>query len=466
MYRNDKTLQILRAETFPLIAGFFHFAFKEQDKILYTQTDLRNLLSDYLFSLQRRGISDYQKDALAYLQQWAQSDYLHRFYGPGDDPLYELTPAAENALKWLDDLTQPGFVGTHSRLLQLFSILKQIVDANAGQTDRLKKLELDKVRLEKEIREARKGIFEKPSDTKIKEDYFLAEETARRLLADFRQVEKNFRELDKETRQAIVRSNQPKGKLLDDIFGKQDYLWNTDQGKSFTAFWEFLMSESMQKEIEDLIDKINEIPVMKNIKRDTIIDKIKTNLVDAGDKVNQTNGSLIEQLRKYVEQKSLLESKRLLKSIEDIEAVLIGLEGKIDASMTLMEIDGVIKPNLLMDRKLFRPPAKVIFEGKSFEEGKPDGDTDVLFDQFHIDLEELAGNVKNLLRSRPLVSLKDVLENFQPTKGMAEIMGYVHIASKESRHLIYNDIMEEFAVDNLDNGTTFKVQAPRIIFNR
>jgi len=467
LYRSDKTLQILRAETFPLLVSFFHLAFKQQDKISYHQSDMRNLLSDYIFSLEKQGIIDYRKEPIAYLQQWAQHGYLRRYYDSNsDDPVYELTPAAENALKWLEDLTKQEFVGTHSRLIQLFSILKQMVNATAGQGDRIKKLEEDKAKLEIEIREVKKGNFEKPDETRIKEDYFLAEETAKRLLADFRQVEQNFRELDKETRHAIIRSSQPKGKLLDDIFGRQDYLWNTDQGKSFSAFWEFLMSESMQKELEQLIDKINAIPVIKRIRREAVIDRIKTNLVDAGDKVNRTTGSLIEQLRKYVEQKSLLESKRLLKSIEETEALLMQLKEQIDPADTLMEIDGIVKPVLVMDRPLFRPPSKVTFNNIMVEDGKPDSDTDVLFNQFHIDIEELSRNVTSLLRKQPVVSLKDVLDNFHPTKGVAEVMGYVQIASRESRHLIYNDTIEELIVHNAGSGKHFKIEAPRIIFNR
>ena len=207
----------------------------------------------------------------------------------GDEPVYELTPATENALKWLEDLNKQQFVGTHSRPLQLFSILKQLVNKTASPYERVKKLEEDRKKLDTEIEDAKKGIYEKTDDTRLREDYLLAEETAKRLLADFRQVEQNFRELDKDTRQAIIKSSLTKGKLLDDIFSKQDFLWSTDQGKRFKAFWEFLMSRNMQEELELLITKINELPAIQKIKNDTTIDRLKTNLVEAGDKVNRTN---------------------------------------------------------------------------------------------------------------------------------------------------------------------------------
>ncbi|MDE3213454.1 MAG: DUF3375 family protein [Bacteroidota bacterium] len=51
LYRNDKTLQLLRAEHFPLLVGFFHLAFKRQDRISYPQNELESILGDYLYGL-------------------------------------------------------------------------------------------------------------------------------------------------------------------------------------------------------------------------------------------------------------------------------------------------------------------------------------------------------------------------------------------------------------------------------
>jgi hypothetical protein len=465
-YRNDKTLQILRADHFPLLTSFFHLAFKQQDKIAYPQADLRNLLGDYLYSLQLQDINDYPKEPLEYLQQWAALGYLRRYYDTGDEPVYELTPATENALKWLEDLNKQQFIGTHSRLRQLFSILQQIVNKTAGLDEQLKKLEADKKAIEQEIEKLKEGIYERPDDTRLKEDFLLAEETAKRLLADFRQVEQNFRELDMETRKEIIKSDLPKGKLLDDIFSKQDYLWNTDQGKSFKSFWEFLMSESMQSELEELLQKINAIPSIKEVKEEATIDRIKTNLVDAGDKVNRTNDGLIGQLRKFVEQKSLLESKRILKSIEAIESVLMEAKDLIEISDPLMEIDGLVKPFLFMEKPLFNPPGKVVFETVSIEEGQANADTDILFEQFHIDIALLMDNIKTLLRSNAQVPLSQVLEHYKATRGVAEVLAYVQIASKENKHYINNQETEELVAENIESGRCFIIKAPAITFNR
>src|SRR5690606_15021744 len=106
LYRNDKTLQLLRAEHFPLLVSFFHLAFKQQDRNAYSQSQLTSLLTDFIYALQQQGIDEYEKAAEGYLQKWSQQGYLRRYYEQGDEPILELSPATENALKWLEDLNK------------------------------------------------------------------------------------------------------------------------------------------------------------------------------------------------------------------------------------------------------------------------------------------------------------------------------------------------------------------------
>ena len=466
LYRNDKTLQILRAEHFPLLISFFHLALKEQEKDTYTQSSLAGLLADFLFLLERQGTTDYPQQPVDYLQKWAQLGYLRRFYGTGDEPVYELSPATANALRWLDDLNKQQFVGTHSRLLQFFTLLQQIVNKTAGPYERIQQLQEERKKIDIEIEKITKGNYTKASDTQIKEEYFLAEETARRLLADFRQVEENFRELDTQTRQTIIKSSLSKGVLLDTIFKQTDFLWDTDQGKSFKAFWEFLMSESMQEELERLIEKLNHIPAVKEVKQEQIIDRIKSNLVDAGDKVNRSNDGLIEQLRKYVEQKNISESRHILRSIEAIEYLLMQHKNDIDPQETLMEVDGLFKPVLLMEKPLFTPPVKIMFEQDAVEDGTADADTSILFEQFYVDIDVLRNNVKTILRSKAQVSLSEVLLHYETTKGIAEVLGYMQIASEDARHYLNNEREEILSITNKDDGSKYELQAPLIIFKR
>lgn len=466
IYLNDKTLQLLRAEHFPLLISFFHLAFKQQDRISYPQAELQSLLGDFMYALDRQGIDNYKKSALDYLQAWAQQGYLRRYYEEGDDPVYELSPSTESALKWLEDLNKQQFVGTHSRLLQFFNLLQQIVNTNSSPYERIKLLEEERKKIDKEIEQIKQGNYIPPSDTQVKENYLLAEETARSLLSDFRQVEENFRNLDTVTRQTIVKSNLAKAALLDNVFRHQDHLWNTDQGKSFRAFWEFLMSEKMQAELEVLLDKMNSIPAIREIKREHTVDRIKTNLVEAGDKVHKSNDGLIEQLRKFVEQKNLSESRHILQSIEKIEGLIIENMQTMDAQDTWMEIDGLVKPSLFMQRPLFSPPLKISFEKKEVKDGASTDNANALYEQFYIDLEELRNNIKQQLRQHPRVLLVDLLAAYPSSKGVAEILGYLQIATNEKKHIVNHDERVDLVVHNKENGIYYNLQAPTIIFNR
>ncbi len=466
LYRNDKTLQLLRAEHFPLLVGFFHLAFKQQNKISYAQGELQSLLTDYLYTLEKQDINEYNKSPLEYLSRWAQQGYLRRYYETADEPVYELSPATENALKWLEDLNKQQFVGTHSRLLQFFHLLEQIVNTTSGPYDRIQQLQAERNKIDQEIEQVRKGNFVKPSDTQIKENYFLAEETAKRLLSDFRQVEENFRELDTQTRQTMVKSSLAKADLLDNVFEQQDYLWNTDQGKSFRAFWEFLMSEQMQEELENLLSKMNEIPAILEIKKEQTVDRIKTNLVDAGDKVNRSNDGLIEQLRKFVEQKNLSESRHILSSIEEIENLLLEHNETFSSWETLLEIDGLFKPILIMERPLFTPPVKVSFDKTNIQDGISEADTGLLFEQFYVDIEALRSNIKQALHNKSQVALSELLQVYKPQKGLTEILAYMQIAANDRKHYINRDLEEELVVENMEGSKKYSVKAPVIIFNR
>jgi hypothetical protein len=466
LFKNDITIRLVRADHAPLILSFIHQSFKQENRISYTEKDLESVLGDYLHALNKEEVL-YPLSAKQYLLKWTEQGFLRRHYEEGDEPIFDLTPAAENALKLMEDLNKQEFVGTESRLLHFFSILKELaLKTNSNVYERIKDLEDQKKTIDAEILKANQGSIEIFDDTKIKERFLYAEETAKRLLADFRQVEQNFRDLDRGVREKIIKSNVSKGLLLDDIFEEQDYVWTTDQGKSFRAFWEFLMSRQKQEELESLISVIMEVPQIMKIREEASIHRIKNNLIEAGDKVNRTNDGLIEQLRKFVEQKSLSESRRILHSIEEIEKLLLDHKEDKDILEVDFEIDGIAKGNFFMNRLLFTPPQHIKFETITAELGISDSSDEILFNQFNIDHEELKENISQLLKHQNQVTLKEIAEKIGITKGIAEIVAYYHIASRENKHFINPDFDEQLIIENSKTSKSFSIKLPQIIFNR
>ena len=85
-------------------------------------------------------------------------------------------------------------------------------------------LERRKTAIEAEIRRIRDGHIYLLDSTRIKERFLQISATARELLSDFREVEQNFRNLDREVRERIATWDGSKGELLEQIFGERDMI--------------------------------------------------------------------------------------------------------------------------------------------------------------------------------------------------------------------------------------------------
>jgi hypothetical protein len=75
---------------------------------------------------------------------------------------------------------------------------------------------------------------------------------AKQLLSDFRGIEQNFREVAENVQKAHLESNISKGSVMGQVLNEYESLRNSDQGRSFYAFFDFLISDIHQQELESL----------------------------------------------------------------------------------------------------------------------------------------------------------------------------------------------------------------------
>ena len=127
----------------------------------------------------------FPRDPKHYLTDWTNAGYLRKFPTKNDEFLFELTPATENAFKWIDSLDKREFIGQESRLKSLFESLKELSSkSKKDYRARIQELEKQKREIEEEIENVKVGKMEVLDDRQIKEQYFLIEETAKNLLSD------------------------------------------------------------------------------------------------------------------------------------------------------------------------------------------------------------------------------------------------------------------------------------------
>jgi len=144
--QNHPAWRILASPHSPLIASFLQKIFLDKNVRIISQANLVEALEDELFHLREIVSEDkFSKSALEYLNDWAAAEkgWLRKFYRQDSDEIqFDLTPATEKAIAWLEGLGQREFIGTESRLLTLFELLRQLSEgSNDDPKTRLKALQ-------------------------------------------------------------------------------------------------------------------------------------------------------------------------------------------------------------------------------------------------------------------------------------------------------------------------------------
>ena len=465
------TLRLLAADNAPLIVSFLYLQFVKPNRRAIAWPDLVSALEDYLFHL--RGIYGeelYPKNAKQYLTDWSEGavPFLRRYYTErSDEPELDLTPATEKAIDWLRELEAREFVGTESRLLTVFELLREMVLGTEQDPEaRIAELERRKAEIDREIGQVRAGRMELMDPTRVRERFHQAEDTARRLLADFRQVEHNFRGLDRATRERIALGDRPKGAMLDEIFAGHDEIRESDQGRSFRAFWEFLMSPPRQAEMDGLLEGVYALDAVRSLAPGDFLKLIRYALLEAGEKVFRTNNQLVEQLRKYLDDQAWLENKRIMELIKGIEKRAVALKDDPPEEKAFAILDE-LRPgiDLVMSRGLYEPTRKAVIETLDLEEGDAEVTVDALFQQVYVDETELEAQVRRLLQREPQVSLARVVQRFPVTRGIAELVGYLNIASRDDKAMV-DTAQEELLTVADDRGRRRRVRLPKVVFVR
>ena len=472
--QNHPAWRLLRSDHAPLVASFLQRVFVTPNVRVMAQADLAEALEDELFALRERlGAQTFPKAARDYLDDWAslEKGFLRKFYASGsDEPQFDLTPATEKAITWLDTLTVRSFVGTESRLLTLFTLLKQM--SEGSETDpqaRVRELQKRRAEIDAEIARVEGGDLPLLDATALKDRFQQFTQLARELLSDFREVEHNFRGLDRRVRERIALWEGSKGALLEDIMGERDAIADSDQGRSFRAFWDFLMSSSRQEELSTLLARVLSLPPVAELKPDARTRRVHYDWLEAGEHTQRTVAQLSLQLRRFLDDRAWLENRRIMDILRNIETHALALR----TSQPLGEITTLapmaVDVALPMERPLHTPTVKPVIASITLESGDSDVDAAALYAQIVIDYAELARHIRHALRDRTQITLRELCEKQPLQHGLAELVAYLQIASDDPRALMEEGVIETIAWEGTGaDGQEHRKEAhlPRVIFVR
>ncbi|RJF97647.1 DUF3375 domain-containing protein [Noviherbaspirillum saxi] len=470
--QNHPAWRLLRSDHAPLVASFLHRVFIAPNRREIAQADLAEALEDELFGLRERlGRDAFPKSALDYLNDWTANErgWLRKFYRQGsDEPQFDLTPATEKAIAWLDTLTARAFVGTESRLLTLFDLLRQMSEGSESDPQtRIAELQKRRDEIDDEMARILAGDISLLDDAALKDRFQQFIALARELLADFREVEHNFRGLDRRVRERITLWEGSKGALLEQITGERDAIADSDQGKSFRAFWDFLMSNRRQEELTALLERVLALPPVAELTPDARLRRIHYDWLEAGEHTQRTVALLSQQMRRFLDDQAWLENRRIMDILHGIESKALALRQMPPAGAIMEIADTAVDVELPMERPLYTPPLKPLIADAALAAGDTDVDAAALFSQVMIDKTALLRHVRHSLQQHSQVSLRELCQARPLEQGLAELIAYLQLTGEDFKTLVDEETSDTIVWQ--DRGTSSgermkQAQLPRVIF--
>jgi hypothetical protein len=450
--------------------SFLYKTFVQPNVRSMAQPELAAKLADHLYILRDiEGQDAFPKPAAQYLDDWASDEksWLRKYFPPAsDEPHYDLTPAVERAIDWVAGFEQRQFVAAESRLMMVFDLLTQIVEgANADPATRIAALERRKAAIEADIQRARVGQLPILDGTQVKDRFLQMSATARGLLGDFRQVEQNFRNLDRAVRERVATWEGAKGALLEEVFSNRNAIASSDQGRTFRAFWDFLMSAERQERLTSLLEAVFALEPVQQLEPDRRLRRIHYDWLEAGEVAQRTVARLSEQLRRYLDDQSLLENRRIMQLIRGVEKAALAVRAS-PPSGAFMELDESAPDfDLPLERPLYSPPFKARLTQLEVEAGDEEIEAAALFEQIYVDKTELLARIRQALQTRAQISLADLAARFPIEKGLAELVAYMSIASEDDSAMI--DDRTKQTIEWMDeDGVRRQATLPLVIFSR
>ena len=477
--KNHPAWRLLVSPHAPLIASFFQKAFIAQNVRIISQADLMEALEDELFHLRSEvGAEHFPKPALDYLNDWAapEKGWLRKFYREhSDEAQFDLTPATEKAIAWLDNLGQRSFVGTESRLLTLFELLRQLSEGSEEDPQaRLEELKKRREEIDAQITQVLQGNFTVLDDTALKDRFMQFSQQARELLSDFREVEHNFRQLDRSVRERIATWDGKKGELLGEIMGERDAIADSDQGASFQAFFDFLMSAQRQEDFSERLDQVLSLPAITALKPDRRTRRIHHDWLQAGEYTQRTVARLSQQLRRFLDDQAWLENRRIMDILRGIEGKTLEMRDTLFSTgtpadfMTLDDTSTTIE--LPMERPLFSPPVKPKIASITLEEGDENLDSSALYGHIVVDKAAIARHIRQSLQNQSQVSLSELCRTRPLAQGLAELVAYLELGQQQedgsSFFAMIDDTIEEKIIWKGTDDQQRRARIPRVVYLR
>jgi hypothetical protein len=484
--QQSPALKLLRSGNAAMCVTFLYKQFREQNVISIPLQELSFHLADYLVALNYFDAEqpeptldilgmDYQERAMIYLNRWASEEnkfILINLEEKTHEPYATLSKYTEKVFQALEILKDRDFVATESKFIDLFDKVQELVSSSISDPNiRLAELEKQKKALEAEIKSLKKGISPDVLETyQVKSRWADIHKLSQELMGDFREVEENFKEIYKHISRRHADAQLSKGQLLKLTFDALEELRNNDQGKSFYAFWEFLMNDEEQDRFAKMCDQLYEILDGHHISYEgKSLKRLKSILHAAGRKVLETNELLGFKLSRIVVEKERMNRKKTASLLQQILQIALQHSDaeKFSAKGTLLSIDHKAEIHLPLERKPGEKP--VLYQYKQMPQRATLNlneaiELQKLVEEDFIDKQKLRSNITGMLSRKNQISLREIVEHHGCAGGLPELLAYISLTGGFGDKCVVSAAhQEDICYDHI--GKKY-LRTPQIVFTR
>ena len=458
--KTSPSVALLRSRNYDIIIEFFIKVFSNITVVSFE--NIHNQLTDFLNENGVEADEDediffsdpYEVKSEKFIRHWTEKGFLTNYRNEDGEIYYELSSHSSKVIDWLSGLKREEYIGTESKFKSIITQLRELVEyTNEDREKRLQILEDKKLEIEQQIQRLQMG-----DDVKIFEEYEIVprfqqvNKLAKELLSDFKDVDDNFKNIIKDIYQKQIDPTLNKGGILQYTFDALDELKSSSQGKSFYAFWEFLLSRDMQNELEQLINSLFSTLQERDIASDDrFLQNMVSHLYESGRKVYQTNDKMADKLSHIIRENDAARSDAAKRIVQEIKNSLIEIskaKGKPDISLT---VEDGLDINIPFERKITfeqsesteynQQPENYVLDFDSLREiGK-------VFSNVVIDRKVIEYNLREVLKNKGQTTIAEVVSLHPLNQRLPELFAYFSVLNHFSHKTINEDKQEAIIFD-------------------
>jgi hypothetical protein len=225
------------------------------------------------------------------------------------------------------------------------------------------------------------------------------------------------------------------------------------------------MSPRGQEHLSELLDRVLALEPLREANDDRRMRRIHYEWMAAGEQTQRTVARLSNQLRRFLDNQAYLENRRIVEILDRISRHAMTVREHPPRG-DWMEIDAVAaEVNLPMERPLYRTGTDDAIDVDLSDDQPPEVDLSALYNQVFVDTERLNAHIRATLREEDQAPLSEVVRRFPLKEGLAELVGYLSVASGSSLGTIDEGRSETIRWTDR-GGIRRRARVPVVLFQR